>query len=178
MAKAREEAMAGNAFRARQMANQEYQQDVANTLRGIQQAQAETGMLGNLGMQSAQLGLNTAAQQSAAQQAAMAQALGYQGQQAGLGLDYLRASYLPQQQMVGMFNPAINVANIAGTGQRQGADIASRLIQAGLQTRGEGQETAAQLERQYVQGLADLLTGTGGDNPTSGLISTILGGLG
>lgn len=176
MAKAREEAMAGNAFAARQMANQEYQQDVANTLRGIQQAQAETGMLGNLGMQGAQLGLETAARQSAAQQAAMAQALGYQGQQAGLGLDYLQASYLPQQQMVGMFNPAINVANIAGTGQRQGADIASRLIQAGLQTRGEGQETAAKLERQYVQGLADLLTGTGGDDPTAGLISTLLGG--
>ena len=176
MAKAREEAMAGNAFAARQMANQEYQQDVANTLRGVQQAQAETGLFGNIGMQGAQLGLQQAAQQSAAQQAAAQQALAYQGQQAGLGLDYLQASYLPQQQMVGMFNPAVNIANIAGTGQRQGAEIASNLIQAGLQTRGETQETAAGLERQYVQGLADLLTGTGGDNPSAGLIEAILGG--
>ncbi len=177
MAKAREEAMAGNAFAARQMANQEYQQDVANTLRGVQQAQAETGMLGQLGMQGAQMGLQQAGQQSAANQAAAQQALAYQAQQAGLGMDYLQSSYIPQQQLMSLLNPSINLANIAGTGQRQGAEIASNLIQAGLNNRTEAQGTAGNLEQSYVQGLANLLGGNAQTNQM-GMIEGLLSQLG
>lgn len=177
MAKAREEAMAGNAFAARQMANQEYQQDVANTLRGVQQAQAETGMFGQLGMQGAQMGLQQAGQQSAANQAAAQQALAYQAQQAGLGMDYLQSSYIPQQQLMSLLNPSINLANIAGTGQRQGAEIASNLIQAGLNNRTEAQGTAANLEQSYVQGLANLLGGNAQTNQM-GMIEGLLSQLG
>lgn len=174
MAKAQEEARAGNALRARQMANQEFQQQTANTLAGIQQAQAETGMFGQMGLEGRAQGLRETTAQAAANQAASEAALRYQAQQAGLGLDYLAGSYLPQQQLTGMMSPSINLANIAGTGQRQGADIAGQLIQAGLATRGEAQETAAQLERQYVQGLSDLLTGSGtGTNATPGLIAQL-----
>ena len=177
LAKAREEAMAGNAFAARQMANQEYQQGVANTLRGVQQAQAETGMFGQLGMQGTQLGLQQAGQQSAANQAAAQQALAYQAQQAGLGMDYLQSSYLPQQQLMALLNPSINLANIAGTGQRQGAEIASNLIQAGLNNRTEAQNTAADLEQSYVQGLANLLGGNA-QTKQMGMIEGLLGQLG
>jgi hypothetical protein len=177
MAKAREEAMAGNAFAARQMANQEYQQDVANTLRGVQQAQAETGMFGQLGMQGAQMGLQQAGQQSAANQAAAQQALAYQAQQAGLGMDYLQSSYIPQQQLMSLLNPSINLANIAGTGQRQGAEIASNLIQAGLNNRTTAQGTAGDLEQSYVQGLTNLLGGNAQTNQM-GMIEGLLRQLG
>lgn len=76
-----------------------------------------------------------------------------------LGLQSLGASYLPQEQLLRTLQPAIDVANLAGTAQARGAQLGSSMLQSGL-TAQLGAETAAtNLEQQRIQSLSNLLLG-------------------
>ena len=70
------------------------------------------------------------------------------GQLQNIGLAQA-AQYLPEQQLLSALSPAINLANIAGTGQRQGAGYMS---QAGI----SGLEDILQAETVRSQNLRDI----------------------
>lgn len=76
-----------------------------------------------------------------------------------LGLQSLGASYLPQQQLLNTLAPAIDISNIASAGQRQGAQLGSSLIQAGLTSQLGAETAASNLRQQQIQAIANLLGG-------------------
>lgn len=116
--------------------------------------------------QQANLGVSAIEQARAEQQQQASQTLaGLQETRArlglfgDLGLQSLGASYLPQQQLLSTLAPAIDIANIAGAGQRQGAVLGSSLLQSGLTAQQEAERTASNLEQQRIQSLTNLLAG-------------------
>jgi len=94
---------------------------------------------------------------------------------ASLGLQYL-----PEQQLLSALSPAINLANIAGTGQRQGAGY---LAEAGIS--GLGQQAQTELARANLLGqIYSSILGAAGTTgaaeasagSTNDLIGSIFGG--
>ena len=108
------------------------------SLGALGQAQAE--QLQQAGLAESMFGLGGKA-------AGLPQAL-QAGQLQNIGLAQA-AQYLPETQLLAALNPAINLANIAGTGQRQGAGYMS---QAGI----SGLEDILQAETVRSQNLRDL----------------------
>ena len=76
-----------------------------------------------------------------------------------LGLQSLGASYLPQQQLLNTLSPAIDISNIAMTGQRQGAQLGTSLLEAGLSSQLGAETAAANLRQQQIQAITNLLGG-------------------
>ena len=76
-----------------------------------------------------------------------------------LGLQSLGASYLPQQQLLNTLAPAIDISNIASAGQRQGAQLGTSLLEAGLSSQLGAETAAANLRQQQIQAIANLLGG-------------------
>ena len=107
-------------------------------LGALGQAQAE--QLQQMGLAESMFGLGGRA--AALPQGLQAGQLG--NIQAAMGLQYM-----PEQQLLGALNPAVNLANIAGTGQRQGAGY---MTQAGI----SGLEDILQGETVRSQNLRDL----------------------
>ncbi len=107
-------------------------------LSALGQAQAEQQQ--QLGLAQGLFGLGSGA-------AALPASL--QGAQLGNIGSALGLQYLPEQQLLGALNPAVNLANIAGTGQRQGAGY---MTQAGI----SGLEDILQAETVRSQNLRDL----------------------
>lgn len=108
------------------------------SLGALQQAQAE--QLQQAGLAESMFGLGGRA-------AGLPQALQL-GQLQNIGLAQA-AQYQPEAQLLASLNPAINLANIAGTGQRQGAGYMS---QAGI----SGLEDILQAETVRSQNLRDI----------------------
>ena len=157
MSKAQEEARLGASVQARQLANQEQQVASQQALQGIQQGQAETSMFGALGLQGNDQALQQLLAESGARQAAGQQALQTQGQQYQIGQSLLDQSYKPYEQLSGQLQPGVNLANIAGMGQRQGAQLAAALSEAGLQARTNQQGIGADLRAGQIQAISNLL---------------------
>lgn len=84
----------------------------------------------------------------------------------------LGSQYIPEQQLLSTISPAINLANIAGTGQRQGAGY---LAQGGI----SGLEALAQTELARANLLGNLysglLAGGGRQSAQESLFSSIFG---
>lgn len=158
LAKAQEEARLSSAVQARTLAGQEAARQSEQTLAGIRQGMDETGLFSNIGLEGRQLGLQELATESAAKQAAAQTALQYQAQQGGLGLDYLSAAYQPGRELTAQMEPSLALANIAGTGQRQGSQLAAALIEAGLQSQAGSQVTAGNLRQQQIDAITDIIT--------------------
>ena len=96
-----------------------------------------------------------------------------------LGLQSLGASYLPQQQLLSTLAPAIDIANIAGAGQRQGAVLGTSLLEAGLGTQMGAETAAANLRQQQIQAITNLLGGqranaVTGQTEQTGLLQSII----
>jgi hypothetical protein len=96
-----------------------------------------------------------------------------------LGLQSLGASYLPQQQLLNTLSPAIDIANLAGAGQRQGAQLGSSLIQAGLTSQLGAETAASNLRQQQIQAITNLLGGQRANTETgvteqTGLLQSIV----
>lgn len=108
------------------------------SLGALQQAQAE--QLQQAGLAESMFGLGGKA-------AGLPQAL-QAGQLQNIGFAQA-AQYLPEQQLLSALSPAINLANIAGTGQRQGAGYMS---EAGI----SGLEDILQAETVRSQNLRDI----------------------
>lgn len=158
LSKAQEEARLGASVQARQLANQEQQVASQQALQAIQQGQAETSMFGALGLQGNEQALQQLQAESQARQAAGQQALAAQGQQYGIGQSLLEQSYQPYEQLTQQLEPGVNLANIAGLGQRQGAELAAALAEAGLQQRGVSQTAAANLRSDQIEAIQNIIS--------------------
>ena len=158
LSKAQEEARLGASVQARQLANQEQQVASQQALQAIQQGQAETSMFGALGLQGNEQALQQLQAESLARQAAGQQALAAQGQQYGIGQSLLEQSYQPYEQLTQQLEPGVNLANIAGLGQRQGAELAAALAEAGLQQRGVSQTAAANLRSDQIEAIQNIIS--------------------
>jgi hypothetical protein len=93
------------------------------------------------------------------------------------GLAALQQSYMPQQALLNTLSPAINLSNIASTGQARGAQFGTSLLQSGLTAQQEAERTASNLEQQRIQGITNLLAGqigAEGQVTQTGLLQGIL----
>lgn len=96
-----------------------------------------------------------------------------------LGIQSLVSSYLPQQQLLNILAPAIDISNIASAGQRQGAQLGSSLIQAGLTSQLGAETAASNLRQQQIQAITNLLGGQRANTETgvteqTGLLQSII----
>jgi hypothetical protein len=172
-------------------------QDIYSQIRGLQAPEEQREQLrlneelfarGRGGISSAQFGGQGAeqfgynkAQQEAMNQAAFLarqQALGEQEQQLALGTGLLGQAYVPQREQLDALTAGTNIANIAGTGQRQGAQLQSQLGQTGLEALLRSYESGLAGEQTQRNQLVDLLLGSGqGANAVEGLLGgSSLGG--
>lgn len=93
------------------------------------------------------------------------------------GLEALQQSYLPQQQLLATLAPSIDLANIAGAGQRQAAQLGTSLLQSGLSAQLGAETAASNLEQNRISAITNLLAGTvdaQGQPDQQGLIQGIL----
>lgn len=166
-------------------------QNLFNTLQGIRRPEIERQRLGleerlfgqgrsgvrtnQFGGTPEQLALEKAIQeqQSADLFTARQQALGERAQQAQLGQGLLTSSYLPENQLLNFLRPAVTLSDIAGTGQRQGAQLQAFLGQSGLESLLGGETLASQLRREELGVLSDLLRDVG--NTQGGLVGSLDG---
>ena len=93
----------------------------------------------------------------------------------GLGLNALSASYQPLEALLGTLSPALQAADIAGAGQRQGAQFGSSLLQAGQEAQLKAEAAATNLQAQQIQAITNLLGGqqansVTGQTATTGLL--------
>ena len=166
-------------------------QDIYSQIRGLQAPEEQREQLrlneelfarGRGGISSAQYGGQGAeqfgynkAQQEAMNQAAFKareMALREQEQQLALGTGLLGQAYVPQQQQLDALTAGTNIANIAGTGQRQGATLQSQLGAAGIEALLAANQQAATAQSARDQSYSNLLLGSGsGINATGGLLT-------
>ena len=86
---------------------------------------------------------------------------------------------MPQQQLLNTLAPAIDISNIASAGQRQGAQLGTSLLEAGLGTQMGAETAAANLRQQQIQAITNLLGGqqansVTGQQGTTGLLQGII----
>lgn len=90
------------------------------------------------------------------------------------------AQYLPEQQLLSSLTPAINIANIAGTGQRQGAGYLAEAGISGLESQAQTELARANLLGQIYSSMLGAAGATGaaeaGAGSTNDLIGNIFGG--
>lgn len=128
----------------------------------------------------------------AIEQARLEQALGSEQTLAGLGetrqrmslfgdlgLQSLAGSYLPQQQLLNTLSPAVDLSNIAMAGQRQGAQLGTSLLEAGLTSQLGAETAASNLRQQQIQAISNLLGGqranaVTGQTEQTGLLQSII----
>ena len=166
-------------------------QDIYSQIRGLQAPEEQREQLrlneelfarGRGGISSAQYGGQGAeqfgynkAQQEAMNQAAFLareMALGEQEQQLALGKGLLGQAYVPQREQLDALTAGTNIANIAGTGQRQGATLQSQLGSAGIEALLAASQQAATAQAARDQSYSNLLLGSGsGINATGGLLT-------
>ena len=173
-------------------------QDIYNQIRAMQNPQEQRDQLrlneemfarGRGGLSSAQFGGQNQeqfgfnqAQQEAMNNAAFqarTMALGEQQQMLGLGQGLLGQAYVPQQQQLDALTAGTNIANIAGTGARTGAQLQSQLGSSGIEALLSANQMAASAQAARDQSYSNLLLGSGsGVNATGGLLSGGTGGVG
>ena len=141
------------------------------SLGALGQAQAE--QLQQAGLAESMFGLGSGA-------AALPASL-QQGQLGNIGAA-LGLQYLPEQQLLGALDPAVNLANIAGTGQRQGAGYLAQAGTTGLEALGQTEIARANLLRDLYSGLlaqqTSAQTGERQESIAGGLFGDLLSGIG
>ncbi|MEL0014819.1 MAG: hypothetical protein VW715_06365 [Rhodospirillales bacterium] len=141
------------------------------SLAAIQQAQAE--QLQQAGLAESMFGLGGRA-------AALPASLQL-GQLQNIGLAQA-AQYLPEQQLLASLTPAISLADIAGTGQRQGAGYLAQAGTTGLEALGQTEIARANLLRDLYSGLlaqqTNAQTGERQESVAGGLFGDLLAGIG
>ena len=165
------------------------QQEYFEQIRSVQRPEEERQRLameerllgqGRLGLMTSQYGGTpeqfalAKAQEEARNQAAVmarSQALAEQQQALQMGSGLLGQSFVPQQQQLDALTAASNLANIAGTGQRTGAQLAAQLGSQGLESFIRAAESANLMQQREEDTLARLLLGGAGGTP--GMLSGI-----
>ena len=159
------------------------QQEYFEQIRSVQRPEEERQRLameerllgqGRLGLMTSQYGGTpeqfalAKAQEEARNQAAVmarSQALAEQQQALQMGSGLLGQSFVPQQQQLDALTAASNLANIAGTGQRTGAQLAAQLGSQGLESFIRAAESANLMQQREEDTLARLLLGGAGGTP-------------
>ena len=136
------------------------------SLGAIQQAQAE--QLQQAGLAESMFGLGGRA-------AGLPQALQL-GQLQNIGLAQA-AQYQPEAQLLNALSPAINLANIAGTGQRQGAGYLAQAGTTGLEALGQTEIARANLLRDLYSGLLAQQTNAQTGEQQESIVSGLFGDL-
>jgi hypothetical protein len=112
---------------------------------------------------------------------AMQQSMAEQEQKARIGSGLFQLGYMPQQQAIASMTPAINLADIAGAGQRAGIQAQGLLGQTGLEARFGGANTAAGTRSNALAALISSLstpkTDAAGNTTQQSIIDRALGGL-
>ena len=158
--------------------------DLASTASGLESQALQRGLsLSGLGMQGTELGQGLTNQQLqnllALQQAGQTSALAQQQLQAGnvdIGRGLLAAGLAPESQLLNLIQPAINIASLQGTGQREGANLAAQLQIAQMQAQQNAALAEAQRKGQLLSGGVGLLTGQRQGGQQS-ILDQLLGGL-
>ena len=70
-----------------------------------------------------------------------------------LGIDALTSSYQPLEALLATLSPALQGADIGAAGQRQGAQLGTSLLEAGLGTQMKAESVAANLRQQQIQAI-------------------------
>jgi len=154
-----------------QLALAQAQEEAKNraALSALEQSQAE--QMQQLGIAQGLFGLGSGA-------AALPASLQL-GQLQNIGLAQA-AQYLPEQQLLTSLTPAINLANIAGVGQRQGAGYLSEAGISGLESQAQTELARANLLGQIYSSMLGAAGATGaaeaGAGSTNDLIGSIFGG--
>ena len=154
-----------------QLALAQAQEEAKNraALSALEQSQAE--QMQQLGIAQGLFGLGSGA-------AALPASLQL-GQLQNIGLSQA-AQYLPEQQLLTSLTPAINLANIAGTGQRQGAGYLAESGISGLESQAQTELARANLLGQIYSSMLGAAGATGaaeaGAGSTNDLIGSIFGG--
>jgi hypothetical protein len=140
-------------------------------LSALGQAQAEQQQ--QLGLAQGLFGLGSGA-------AALPASL-QQGQLGNIGAS-LGLQYLPEQQLLNALSPAINLANIAGTGQRQGAGYLAQAGTTGLEALGQTEIARANVLRDLYSGLlaqqTNAQTGERQESIVGGLFGDLISDIG
>ena len=97
-----------------------------------------------------------------------------------LGLDALSSSYQPLEALLATLSPALQGADIGAAGQRQGAQLGTSLLEAGLSQKTAAEAVAGNLRQQQIQAIANLLGGqqansVTGQTGSTGLIEDLFG---
>jgi hypothetical protein len=112
---------------------------------------------------------------------AMNQSLVEQAQNADIGSSLFKLGYMPQQQAIDSLAPAINMADIAGAGQRAGIQAQGLLGQTGIEARFGGANTAAGVRSNalitLINSLSSPKTDAAGNTTQQSAIDRALGGL-
>ena len=139
------------------------------SLSAIQQAQAE--QLQQAGLAESMFGLGGSA-------AGLPQAL--QAAQLQNIVASQAAQFQPEQQLLASLSPALNLANIAGTGQRQGAGYLAESGISGLETQAQTELARANLLGEIYSSMLGAAGAAGsaqaGESTTNKLIGDIFGG--
>lgn len=159
-AKAVEESRLGSAVQAGDIARSEQAQRAQQVLQSLGLSQGEQGLFGNLGLSARGQALSEGVAGSSVAQAASDAALRTQAQETGLATDVLKSGFIPQEALMALLNSGVNIADIAATGDRQGAQLAAGLGQTGLESKVESEAVAATIKQRQMAALAELLSGT------------------
>ena len=133
------------------------------SLSAIQQAQAE--QLQQAGLAESMFGLGGSA-------AGLPQAL--QAAQLRNIVASQAAQFQPEQQLLNSLSPAINLADIAGTGQRQGAGYLAEAGMSGLETQAQTEIARANLLGQIY---SSMLSAPSAQSSGGGTANQLIGGL-
>jgi hypothetical protein len=99
-------------------------------------------------------------------------AQGEQQQQYNIGSGLFGQSYMPEQQLLPWLQQGATLSDIAGTGQRQGAQLQTALGQTGIEALLGGEDLATGLNIAQTQALANLFNNM--SKPTEGgLVETV-----
>jgi hypothetical protein len=141
------------------------------SMSAIQQAQAEQMQQAGLAESMFGLGGSAAGLPQALQAAQLQNIVASQA-----------AQFQPEQQLLASLSPAINLANIAGTGQRQGAGYLAEAGTTGLEALGQTEIARANLLRDLYSGLlaqqTNAQTGERQESIAGGLFGDLLSGIG
>ena len=97
-----------------------------------------------------------------------------------LGIDALTSSYQPLEALLATMIPTLQGADIAMAGTRQGAQLGTSLLEAGMSSEMKAETVAANLRQQQIQAIANLLGGqqansVTGQTGSTGLIEDLFG---
>ena len=178
--KAIAEQQAGFGVSAMEQARAEQAQQSEQTLQGLQEFRGRMGLGGELGLGSLDAALASQGQRSTQTLQGLQEFRGRMDLGGQLGLDALSSSYQPLEALLATMTPALQGADLGAAGQRQGAQLGTSLLEAGLSQKTAAEAVAGNLRQQQIQAISNLLGGqqansVTGQTGSTGLIEDLFG---